>query len=228
MVGKGVVGREWWRERVVEGRGSGGEGVVALGAHRRSHVVVLVPHCHSRVLVLGAHSCSCAVVVGPRLLVLLAPCCHPRVAKEGGARGGEGVEEGAGHRCHSHMLVLGPHPFVVRHVDTSWAIGLVVFTGAMADTKVMLNGGYTPSKQSKIEGGTNFSIIVNLLGFCNLPWLGECEDRDECRVLQDRVRPHNLACYQCHHYFCVLPPPAAVLSNAMQICLHNLVRNLIC
>ena len=45
--------------------------------------------------------------------------------------------------------------------NTSWVIGLVVFTGAMVDTKVMLNGRYTPSKRSKIEGGTNFNVIVN-------------------------------------------------------------------
>jgi len=43
--------------------------------------------------------------------------------------------------------------------NTSWVIGLVVFTGA--DTKIMLNGGDTPSKRSKIEKETNFNVIVN-------------------------------------------------------------------
>jgi phospholipid-translocating ATPase len=33
--------------------------------------------------------------------------------------------------------------------NTAWVIGLVSFTGA--DTKIMLNGGATPSKRSKIE-----------------------------------------------------------------------------
>ncbi|RDB16619.1 Phospholipid-transporting ATPase DNF1 [Hypsizygus marmoreus] len=43
--------------------------------------------------------------------------------------------------------------------NTNWVIGLVVFTGA--DTKIMLNGGDTPSKRSKIEKETNFNVIVN-------------------------------------------------------------------
>jgi phospholipid-translocating ATPase len=45
--------------------------------------------------------------------------------------------------------------------NTSWIIGLVVFTGA--DTKIMLNGGETPSKRSKIEVETNFNVIVNFI-----------------------------------------------------------------
>ncbi|TFK61578.1 phospholipid-translocating P-type ATPase [Pluteus cervinus] len=45
--------------------------------------------------------------------------------------------------------------------NTAWVIGLVVFTGA--DTKIMLNGGETPSKRSKIEKETNFNVIVNFL-----------------------------------------------------------------
>ncbi|KAK7442780.1 phospholipid transporting ATPase [Stygiomarasmius scandens] len=47
--------------------------------------------------------------------------------------------------------------------NTSWIVGLVVFTGS--DTKIMLNGGDTPSKRSKIEKETNFNVIVN---FCVL------------------------------------------------------------
>lgn len=53
--------------------------------------------------------------------------------------------------------------------NTSWIIGLVVFTGA--DTKIMLNGGDTPSKRSKIEVETNFNVIVNfvvLLVMCTI------------------------------------------------------------
>lgn len=51
--------------------------------------------------------------------------------------------------------------------NTQWIIGLVVFTGA--DTKIMLNGGDTPSKRSKIEKETNFNVIMNfvvLLAMC--------------------------------------------------------------
>ena len=45
--------------------------------------------------------------------------------------------------------------------NTAWVIGLVVFTGA--DTKIMLNGGATPSKRSKIEKETNFNVVVNFV-----------------------------------------------------------------
>ncbi|KAH6879592.1 phospholipid-transporting ATPase 1 [Coprinopsis sp. MPI-PUGE-AT-0042] len=45
--------------------------------------------------------------------------------------------------------------------NTSWIIGLVMFTGP--DTKIMLNGGDTPSKRSKIEKETNFNVIVNFV-----------------------------------------------------------------
>ncbi|EJD08500.1 phospholipid-translocating P-type ATPase [Fomitiporia mediterranea MF3/22] len=45
--------------------------------------------------------------------------------------------------------------------NTNWIIGLVVFTGA--DTKIMLNGGNTPSKRSKIERETNFNVVVNFI-----------------------------------------------------------------
>jgi phospholipid-translocating ATPase len=45
--------------------------------------------------------------------------------------------------------------------NTSWIIGLVVFTGA--DTKIMMNGGDAPTKRSKIEVETNFNVIVNFM-----------------------------------------------------------------
>ncbi|KAJ3555310.1 hypothetical protein NM688_g2646 [Phlebia brevispora] len=45
--------------------------------------------------------------------------------------------------------------------NTAWIIGMVVFTGA--DSKIMLNGGATPSKRSKIEKETNFNVIVNFV-----------------------------------------------------------------
>ena len=51
--------------------------------------------------------------------------------------------------------------------NTNWIIGLVVFTGA--ETKIMLNGGNTPSKRSKIERETNFNVVMNfivLVGMC--------------------------------------------------------------
>jgi phospholipid-translocating ATPase len=43
--------------------------------------------------------------------------------------------------------------------NTKWVVGIVVFTGP--DTKIMLNGGDTPSKRSKIEQETNFNVIMN-------------------------------------------------------------------
>ncbi|KAG8890252.1 hypothetical protein FRB98_000163 [Tulasnella sp. 332] len=45
--------------------------------------------------------------------------------------------------------------------NTNWIIGLVVFTGA--DTKIMLNGGATPSKRSKIEKETTFNVVMNFI-----------------------------------------------------------------
>jgi phospholipid-translocating ATPase len=45
--------------------------------------------------------------------------------------------------------------------NTEWVIGLVAFTGP--DTKIMLNGGDTPSKRSKIEKETNFNVVVNFI-----------------------------------------------------------------
>jgi phospholipid-translocating ATPase len=53
--------------------------------------------------------------------------------------------------------------------NTAWVIGLVAFTGK--DTKIMLNGGDTPSKQSRIEKETNFNVVVNfvvLLAMCTV------------------------------------------------------------
>ncbi|CAE6474741.1 unnamed protein product [Rhizoctonia solani] len=45
--------------------------------------------------------------------------------------------------------------------NTNWVIGLILFTGA--DTKIMLNGGATPSKRSKIEKQTNFNVVMNFI-----------------------------------------------------------------
>ncbi|QRV93154.1 phospholipid-translocating P-type ATPase [Ceratobasidium sp. AG-Ba] len=45
--------------------------------------------------------------------------------------------------------------------NTNWVIGLVLFTGE--DTKIMLNGGATPSKRSKIEKQTNFNVVMNFI-----------------------------------------------------------------
>lgn len=45
--------------------------------------------------------------------------------------------------------------------NTDWIIGLVAYTGA--DSKIMLNGGATPSKRSKIEKETNYNVIVNFI-----------------------------------------------------------------
>jgi phospholipid-translocating ATPase len=57
--------------------------------------------------------------------------------------------------------------------NTKWVIGLVVITGA--DTKIMLNGGDTPSKRSKIEKETSELTLCHhetLLTFVRLvSWL---------------------------------------------------------
>ena len=45
--------------------------------------------------------------------------------------------------------------------NTDWIIGMVLFTGE--DTKIMLNGGETPSKRSKIEKETNFNVMMNFV-----------------------------------------------------------------
>ncbi|KAI7905727.1 uncharacterized protein BX663DRAFT_484195 [Cokeromyces recurvatus] len=45
--------------------------------------------------------------------------------------------------------------------NTGWVIGLVLFTGN--ETKIMLNSGKTPSKQSKMEKATNPFVIVNFI-----------------------------------------------------------------
>lgn len=45
--------------------------------------------------------------------------------------------------------------------NTEWIVGIVVFTGK--DTKIMLNGGDTPSKRSKIEKETNVNVAVNFV-----------------------------------------------------------------
>lgn len=42
--------------------------------------------------------------------------------------------------------------------NTEWVIGIVVFTGK--DTKIMMNGGDTPSKRSKIEKETNVNVAI--------------------------------------------------------------------
>lgn len=45
--------------------------------------------------------------------------------------------------------------------NTEWIVGIVVFTGK--DTKIMLNGGDTPSKRSKIEKETNVNVAINFV-----------------------------------------------------------------
>ncbi|KAH7104048.1 phospholipid-translocating P-type ATPase [Auriculariales sp. MPI-PUGE-AT-0066] len=45
--------------------------------------------------------------------------------------------------------------------NTDWVVALVVYTGG--DTKILLNGGATPSKRSKIEKETNFNVVMNFL-----------------------------------------------------------------
>lgn len=78
--------------------------------------------------------------------------------------------------------------------NTAWVIGLVVFTGA--DSKIMLNGGATPSKQSKIEKETNFNVIVNfviLALMCIISGLGsgwwDAQQNTSAKVFERGVDP---------------------------------------
>lgn len=43
--------------------------------------------------------------------------------------------------------------------NTKWAVGIVVFTGD--DTKIMINSGITPTKQSRMSRDLNYYVIVN-------------------------------------------------------------------
>lgn len=45
--------------------------------------------------------------------------------------------------------------------NTKWAIGVVVYTGL--ELKIMLNGGFTPVKISKISRELNLSVIINFV-----------------------------------------------------------------
>ena len=94
-----------------------------------------------------------------------------------------------------------------------------MFTGAMADMKVMLNGGYTPSKQSKIEGGTNFNVIVNfgllyimcLISaiFCGLENVRTGMSAEFYKIGSDPITLHVINAIITFIY---VPPPAAILS----------------
>ena len=45
--------------------------------------------------------------------------------------------------------------------NTKWAIGITVFTGS--DSKIMINSGITPSKQSRISKQLNYYVIANFV-----------------------------------------------------------------
>lgn len=45
--------------------------------------------------------------------------------------------------------------------NTKWAIGVVIYTGS--ETKIVLNGGITPVKVSKISRELNLSVIINFV-----------------------------------------------------------------
>ncbi len=72
--------------------------------------------------------------------------------------------------------------------NTAWIIGVVVFTGA--DTKIMLNGGDTPSKRSKIEKENQFQRHHQLCrSYADVPhcgylqWAGRVMVGDKHRFL---------------------------------------------
>lgn len=45
--------------------------------------------------------------------------------------------------------------------NTKWVVGMVIFTGD--DTKIMINAGITPSKQSRVSRDMNYYVIVNFI-----------------------------------------------------------------
>lgn len=45
--------------------------------------------------------------------------------------------------------------------NTKWAIGIVVFTGS--DTKIVLNAGITPTKQSRMSRELNYYVLLNFI-----------------------------------------------------------------
>lgn len=45
--------------------------------------------------------------------------------------------------------------------NTKWAIGVVIYTGS--ESKIMLNGGITPLKVSKISRELNLSVVINFI-----------------------------------------------------------------
>ncbi|KAF8176378.1 hypothetical protein K438DRAFT_1770578 [Mycena galopus ATCC 62051] len=81
--------------------------------------------------------------------------------------------------------------------NTAWVVGLVVFTGA--DTKIMLNGGATPSKRSKIERETNFNVAVNfvvLLLMCIVPavlsGIQDAKTNTSAAIFEQNTEPTNV------------------------------------
>ncbi|KAF7313954.1 P-type phospholipid transporter [Mycena chlorophos] len=81
---------------------------------------------------------------------------HARAGNAPEPSGNQGPEDRAEPVSINEMLLRG-----CSLRNTAWVVGLVVFTGA--DTKIMLNGGDTPSKRSKIERETNFNVAVNFV-----------------------------------------------------------------
>lgn len=45
--------------------------------------------------------------------------------------------------------------------NTKWVVGLVVYTGS--ETKIVMNGGITPVKKSRISDELNLSVVINFL-----------------------------------------------------------------
>lgn len=45
--------------------------------------------------------------------------------------------------------------------NTAWIVGMVVFTGS--DSKIVLNGGATPTKRSRIEKETYFNVVMSFI-----------------------------------------------------------------
>ena len=141
---------------MVEGRGSTGEGVVALGARRHSHMVVLGARSEGwggkggarggERVEEGAWWCSSLVAIRTRVL----GCCHHSCVL-------------GPHRC-LRMLVLGPGLFVVRcvrfvFVGRSWLCGWSsLVAGVLASSSHVMGGAGG-------RGGPSSSLVV-VVGCC--------------------------------------------------------------
>ncbi|KAL7750740.1 phospholipid transporting ATPase [Sorochytrium milnesiophthora] len=80
------------------------------------------------------------------------------------ARLGHATAAADEHGCTTAKIPLGVNSLLLRGCylrNTEWVIGLVVYTGS--ESKISLNGGATPSKQTRIERLLNPQVVLNFI-----------------------------------------------------------------